>query len=89
MRRMRPLSVRVAEGVVHGLTRDGTDLGPYDRVDVVRGAVRSVRHRPQDGQTLGGDLHTVLAEKSHLVHGCLHSDNRNLTLILEEVQSLV
>ena len=40
MRRRRPLSVR-AEGVVHRLTRDGTDLSPYDLVDVVRRAVRS------------------------------------------------
>ncbi len=52
------------QGVVHRLTGDGTDIGPYGLVDFVRRAVRSVGHCPQNGQTLGRDLQTVLAENA-------------------------
>ena len=70
------------KGVVHRLTRNGTDLAPDDRVDVVRGAVRSVGYRPEHSQTLGRDLQTVPAEKSIVVAGCLgclrgHTRERN------------
>ena len=58
-----------AEGVVHRLARDRTDLGPHDAVDVVGGAVRPVGHRPQDGQALGRDLQAVLAEQRIVVDG--------------------
>ncbi len=51
-----------AEGVVHPLARDGTDLGPDHLRYIVCGAVRSFGHRPQDGQPLGRDLDTVLAK---------------------------
>ena len=71
------------EGVVHRLTRDGTDLGPYDVVDVVRGAVRSVGHRPQNSQTLGRDVQTVPAEQRIVVNGCLPRHARSLTPVLE------
>ena len=59
--------MRAAEGVVHRLARDGADLGPHDLVDVVRGAVRPVGHRPQHGQTLGRDLQAVPAEQRIVV----------------------
>ena len=59
------------ERVVHRLSRDGTDLGPYDLVDVVRGAVRSFGHRPENRQPLGRDPQTVPAEKRIGVNGCL------------------
>ena len=51
------------EGVVHRLTRDGTDISPHELLDLVRRAVRPARHRPQDGQTLSRHLNTVLAEE--------------------------
>ena len=57
------------EGVVHRLTRDGTDLGPHDLADVVGGAVRSVGHRPQHGQTLGRDLQPMPAQQRLVVDG--------------------
>ena len=75
--------MKAASGVVHRLTGDGTDLGPYDRVDVVRRAVRSVGHRPQNSQTLGRDLQTVPAEKRVVVNGCLLRHARSLTLVLD------
>jgi len=56
-----------AEGVVHRLARDGTDLGPHGVVDVVRRAVGPTGHRPQHGQTLSRDLQTVPAEKRIVV----------------------
>jgi hypothetical protein len=51
------------EGVVHRLTRDGAQFGPDDSVDVVRGAMRSIRHGLQDSETLGSDLHTVVTKQ--------------------------
>jgi len=51
------------EGIVYRLSGDGTDLGPHRLSDVVRGAVRSIGHGAQDGQTLGRDLDTVLSKK--------------------------
>ena len=68
------------EGVVHRLTRDGADLGPDDRVDVLRCPVRSVGHRPQNSETLGGDVHTVPTEKRI---GRLPGHAAELTAILE------
>src|SRR3954453_13676265 len=64
------------EGVVHRLTRDGSDLGAYDRVDVVRCAVRSVGHRPQNSKTLGRHLQAVPAEQRTVVHGRLPGHGR-------------
>ena len=49
----------------------GTDLGPHDLVDVVGGAVRSLRHRPEHREPLGRDPQTVRAEKRIGVNGCL------------------
>jgi hypothetical protein len=51
------------KGVVDRLAGDGTDLGPHGLGDVIRGAVRSTGHRPEDGKTLGRDLDTVLPKK--------------------------
>ena len=58
-----------AEGVVHPLTRDRTNLSSDGLGNVVCAAVRSIGHRPQNGQPLGGDLDTVLAEESGLLGG--------------------
>ena len=74
------------KGVVHRLKRDGTDVGPYDRVDVGRGAVRSVRHRPQDSQTLCSDLHTVLVKDGGFVNRCPYRCGRILAATLEGIQ---
>ena len=63
----------VGEGrkaVVHRLKRDRTNVGPHDGVDVGRGAVRSLRHRPQDSQTLRRDLHTMPAQEGDVVNRC-------------------
>ena len=49
------------EGIVHGLARDGADLGPCLVGHLVSGAVRSSGDRPQSGQALRGDLDAVLA----------------------------
>ena len=59
------------ERVVHRLSGDRTDLGPDDLVDVVRGAVRTLRHRPENREALGRDPKTVLAEQRIGVNGCL------------------
>jgi hypothetical protein len=58
-----PLVGQDPQGVIYRLAGDGTDLDPHSLGDVVRGAVRSVGDRPQDGQTLGRDLETVLAKQ--------------------------
>jgi len=60
------------KAVVHRLKRNGTNVGPHDGVDVGRRAVRALRHRLQDGQALGGDLHTVPAKKGGVVNRCPH-----------------
>ena len=52
-------------------------------VDVVRGAVRSVGHRPQHGQALRRDLQTVPAEQRIVVNGCPHRYAGSLTPMLE------
>ena len=44
-----------------------TDLDPYDLVDVVRGAVGPVGHRPQNRQALGRDLQAVPSEQRIVV----------------------
>ena len=62
---MRRNEAPVGEGgerVVDGLARDGAELGPHGRVDVVGGAVGQVGHRPQHRQALRGHVHPVLAE---------------------------
>ena len=71
--------------VVHRLTGNGTDLPPDDRVDVVRGAVRSVGYRSQNSQALGRDLQAVPAEKSIAVAGCLRGHTATLNPMLEWV----
>jgi hypothetical protein len=50
-----------SQGVVYRLARDGPDFGPHHIGDVVCRAVRSTRHRPQDSEALGRDLHAVPA----------------------------
>ena len=50
------------EGVVHGLTRNGSDLGANLLGNVIRSAMGPQRYRPQHGQALGRDLETVFAE---------------------------
>ena len=52
-----------AEGVVHRLARDGTDLGPHQILDLVRRAVRSAGHRTENGQTLRRHLNTMLTQQ--------------------------
>ena len=51
------------EGVVHRLSRDGTNLGANVLGDVVGRAVGLTRHRPQHGQALGRDLDTMFAKE--------------------------
>ena len=61
-----------------------TDPGPYGLIDVVRCAVRSVGHRPQNRQTLGRDGQTVLPEKHRCQrHVSLAGHTLSLTEILE------
>jgi hypothetical protein len=52
-----------AEGVVHRLKRDGTDLSPDELGHDVGRDVGLPRDRPQDSQPLGGDLNTALAKE--------------------------
>jgi hypothetical protein len=52
-----------AEGVIHRLERDGSDLGPGDLGHLVSRDVRAARKRPQDSQSLGRDLDAVLPEE--------------------------
>ena len=75
-----------SEGVVHRLARDGADLGPHDLSDLVRRAVRSSGHRPQDGQTLGRDLEAVPAEKVGWIGVRLHGHESNISPILDSVK---
>ena len=56
-----------AEGVVHGLARDGADLGPDQLGHAVGGDVRVFGHHAQDGQALGGHLEAVFVEESDRV----------------------
>jgi hypothetical protein len=52
-----------AEGVVHRLERDGADLGPHNLGHAIGGDMRLDRDRPQDSQSLGGDLKTALTKQ--------------------------
>ena len=52
-----------AEGVVHRLERDGTDLGPNGLGHGVSRDVGLTRDRPQDSQSLSGDLDTALPKE--------------------------
>jgi hypothetical protein len=52
-----------AKGVVHGLERDGPDLGAHDFGNRIGGNVGLTRHRAQDGQSLGGDLNAALTKE--------------------------
>jgi hypothetical protein len=52
-----------AEGVVHRLERDSTDLGPDGLGHRVRRDVGLTRDRPQDSQSLGGHLDTALTKE--------------------------
>jgi hypothetical protein len=63
----QPLGDQEAQGVVHGLQRDGTDLGLDDRQDGVGRDVGLTRDRPQDRQPLGGDLNTAFTKKGRRI----------------------
>jgi hypothetical protein len=58
-----------AEGVVDGLAGDGADLGPHHFGHGIGRDVGLGRYGSQDGQSLGRDLDTVLAEKIDRVGG--------------------
>jgi len=64
-----PFGDQYAEGVVHGLKRDGADLGPGRLRHLVGRNVRLSRYRPQDGQSLRGDLNSGLAEDVYRIEG--------------------
>ena len=73
-----------AEGVVHRLTRNRPDLGASMFGDLFRRAVRMARHRPQHGQSLGRNVHTMFTKQRSGVrsHGLILRRN------LDRVQSL-
>jgi hypothetical protein len=52
-----------AKRVVHRLQRDGTDRGPDGLGHGVGRDMGVTGHRPQDSQSLGRDLNTVLAKE--------------------------
>jgi hypothetical protein len=51
------------EGVVHRLERDGADLRADRLGHIVGRDVRTGRHGPQDGQSLGRDLNATLTKE--------------------------
>ena len=57
-----------AEGVVHRLERDGTDLGPDSLSHGVGRDVGLARHRLQDRQSLGRDLDAVAPKQLSRIH---------------------
>jgi len=58
-----------AEGVVHRLERDGSDLGPDDFGHAVGRDVRLPGDRPQDSQSLGRDLNATLTKEVSRLKG--------------------
>lgn len=52
-----------AEGVLHGLERNGPDLGPDELRHAVGADVGLPSDRPQDGQALGRDLNATLTKE--------------------------
>ena len=58
-----PLGDQQAQGVVHRLQRDGTDLGPDDLGHGVGRDVRLTRDRPQHRQPLGRHLNAAFTKK--------------------------
>ena len=60
-----------AERVVHGLQRDGADLGSYDLGDGICGDVRLTGHGAEDGQSLRRDLNSTLSKGISRVDGHL------------------
>jgi hypothetical protein len=69
-----------AEGVVHRLERDGTDLGPDDLGHAIGRDVRLTRDRPQDGQSLGRDLNAAFSKTKEMgrVRAHVHTIDQNL-----------
>ena len=59
----QPLGDQDAEGVVHRLQRDGTDLGSYSLGHGIGRDVGLPRHRPQDSQTLSRHLDAALPKE--------------------------
>jgi hypothetical protein len=64
-----PFSDQDSKAVVHRLERDGADLGPDGPGYCVGRNVRLTRYRPQDSQTLGGDLNAALPKEVSRVRG--------------------
>ena len=58
-----------AERVVHGLKRDGADLGSYDLGDGIRRDVGLTGHGAEDGQSLGRHLNSTLSKGVSRVDG--------------------
>ena len=63
----QPLGDQEAQGVIHRLQGDGTNLGPDDFGHGVGRDVGLTRDRPQDRQPLGGDLNAAFPKKGRRV----------------------
>ena len=74
-----------AERVVHGLKRDGADLGSYDLGDGIRRDVGLTGHGAEDGQSLGRHLNSTLSKGVSRVDG--HSGM--LVQIMESFKYLI
>jgi hypothetical protein len=51
------------QGIVHRLSRNGTNLGANVLGDIIRRAVGPTRHRPQYSQALRRDLDTMFPKE--------------------------
>ena len=67
----------VAEGVVHRLVRDGTDLDSDGFGHGVGRDVGLTHDRPQDSQSLGRDLNTALPKEVSGVGGHIDMVSNN------------
>ena len=67
-----------AEGVVHRLERDGTNLGPDCLGDAVGRDMRLTGNRPQHRQSLGGYLNPALSKEFCRVRSHVRQSRSNL-----------
>jgi hypothetical protein len=83
-----------AEGVVHRLSRDGTDLGANVLDDVVHHTMGPTRHRSQHGQALSRDLESVFAKhlgsivKHDVIIGQIWTVSRSCLIPIELVPAV-
>ncbi len=75
-----------AQGVVDRLTRDGTNVSPYQLLYLVRGSVRPAGHSSHHSQALSGHLNASPPERVGRARANFVEHNPTFALILDLVK---